>query len=262
MTEQIIFADFIQDRKVKIYQDKNLDSDKTEYKVYVQVFTTDNLPFSPITGDLSNKYFNYDRVSTNEVIVDNVEGNFFNTVTQKYEVTDHTFVVGHVKKQNVDQNTAIVEMTNAVNQIIEELNKPILHPLMPMPQIMTDVERAQQVIEDRNIKISQLSKESGISAYTLYNYRKNPTSLQKASNSTINYLVTEYYEKYFNRNEIDRFRFMLIRAVLAYLKENKKEQADYEPVYELYKMCQKADWRHLAKMEEIWRAFYSVDNQF
>ncbi|GFO99493.1 hypothetical protein LHEH8_12490 [Lactobacillus helveticus] len=54
---------------------------------------------------------------------------------------------------------------------------------------------------------------------------------------------------------------MLIKTVMAYLKENKKDEIDYDPVYELYKLCQQADWHRLARMEEIWRAFYTVDNQ-
>ncbi|WP_258380286.1 hypothetical protein [Lactobacillus helveticus] len=106
-----------------------------------------------------------------------------------------------------------------------------------------------------------MSKETGISEEILSDYRENPATLKKASNSTIERLITKYYEKYFNRNEIEKFRFMLIKTVMAYLKENKKDEIDYDPVYKLYKLCQQADWHRLARMEEIWRAFYTVDNQ-
>ena len=80
----------------------------------------------------------------------------------------------------------------------------------------------------------------------------------------LNQKCSIYYcnlRKYFNRNEIEKFRFMLIKTVMAYLKENKKDEIDYDPVYELYKLYQQADWHRLARMEEIWRAFYTVDNQ-
>ena len=134
--------------------------------------------------------------------------------------------------------------------IINELNKRQMPPHIVMPHLLTDVEKAKQVVIDDDVKISQLSKETGISEEILSDYRENPATLKKASNSTIERLITKYYEKYFNRNEIEKFRFMLIKTVMAYLKEN-----------ELYKLCQQADWHRLARMEEIWRAFYTVDNQ-
>lgn len=262
MEKKLIFKDFIQDREVQMYSKHFSNPDRVEYIVCVQVFVTDNLPFSSRTGKPSAS-FNYDHASTENVLVSGFEGDYLNPITKKYEVTDHTFVIGRIKDNHMSQTNAVVQMTSATGSIIHELSKHMIMPNMVRPKILSDVDRAQRVIMDRNIKISQLSKESSFSANTLYNYRKNPASLKKASNSVIQFLVTKYYEKYFSRNEIERFRFMLIRIVLAYLKENKKEQADFEPVYELYKMCQKADyWRHLAKMEEVWRAFYSVDTQF
>ena len=262
MKEQIIFEDFIQDREVIMYDKHFSDMDnKEEYDVYVQVFTIDNLPFSSVTGKLENIPFNYDHASTKEVVVNNVIGDFFNPVTKKYEVSDHTFVVGHIKNSNLDRDAAIKQMQRAAMNIINELNKRQIPPHMVMPHLLTDVEKAKRVVTDDNIKMSQLSKETGISTDDLNNYRKNPATLKQASNSTINFLITKYYEKYFNRNEIEKFRFMLIKTVLAYLKENKNDTIDYDPVYELYKLCQQADWHRLARMEEIWRAFYSVDNQ-
>lgn len=262
MKEQIIFEDFIQDREVRMYDKHFSDTDnKVEYDVYVQVFTMDNLSFSSVTGKLDNIPFNYDHAGTKEVVVNNVIGDYFNPVTKKYEVSDHTFVVGHIKDSNLDQDIAIEQMQQAAMNIINELNKRQMPPHMVMPHLLTDVEKAKQVVTDDDVKISQLSKETGISEEILSDYRENPATLKKASNSTIERLITKYYEKYFNRNEIEKFRFMLIKTVMAYLKENKKDEIDYDLVYELYKLCQQADWHRLARMEEIWRAFYTVDNQ-
>lgn len=44
--QDMIYEDFMEDRAIKMFKD-----DELNYSVYVQVFTTDNLPFSPITGD-------------------------------------------------------------------------------------------------------------------------------------------------------------------------------------------------------------------
>lgn len=201
MKEQIIFEDFIQDREVRMYDKHFSDMDnKEEYDVYVQVFTIDNLPFSSVTGKLENIPFNYDHASTKEVVVNNVIGDFFNPVTKKYEVSDHTFVVGHIKNSNLDRDAAIEQMQRAAMNIINELNKHQIPPHMVMPHLLTDVEKAKRLVTDDNIKMSQLSKETGISTDDLNNYRKNPATLKQASNSTINFLITKYYEKYFNVN--------------------------------------------------------------
>ncbi|MCS8611664.1 XRE family transcriptional regulator [Lactobacillus helveticus] len=224
---------------------------------YTNYFTVS----SSVTDKLDNIPFNYDHAGTKEVVVNNVIGDYFNPVTKKYEISDHTFVVGYIKDSNLDQDIAIEQMQQAAMNIINELNKRQMPPHMVMPHLLTDVEKAKQVVTDDDVKISQLSKETGISEEILSDYRENPVTLKKASNSTIERLITKYYEKYFNRNEIEKFRFMLIKTVMAYLKENKKDEIDYDPVYELYKLCQQADWHRLARMEEIWRAFYTVDNQ-
>ena len=80
-----IYEDFMEDRAIKMFKD-----DELNYFVYVQVFTTDNLPFSPITGDKKHIFFDYDQAATDGVAISDVCGNKFNQVTQKYEVTDHT----------------------------------------------------------------------------------------------------------------------------------------------------------------------------
>ena len=117
----------------------------------------------------------------------------------------------------------------------------------------------EKLVTDRNVKITSLSKATGISTYTLYNYRKNPASLHKASQATVDCLTSKYFETYFSRNEIERFRMMLINIVGAYLKETEGNPIAYDPAHALYTMCQKGDWHRLAKMEELWRASYSVE---
>ena len=52
---------------------------------------------------------------------------------------------------------------------------------------------------------------------------------------------------------------MLINIVGAYLKEAEGNPIAYDPAHALYTMCQKGDWHRLAKMEELWRASYSVE---
>ncbi len=163
--------------------------------------------------------------------------------------------MGHIKDSNLDQDIAIEQMQQAAMNIINELNKRQMPPHIVMPHLLTDVEKAKQVVIDDDVKISQLSKEAGISEEILSDYRENPATLKKASNSTIERLITKYYEKYFNRNEIEKFRFMLIKTVMAYLKENKKDEIDYDPVYKLYKLCQQADWHRLARIEEFGELF-------
>lgn len=262
MEKQIIFEDFIQDRTVQMFKWQDQDTQKWEYLVCVQVFTTDNLPFSPITGDCKRVFFDRKQVETDTVSVVNVKGDIYNSITQKYEVTDHTFVVGKIVKEVDNEATAIKAMKIFAKKVIRELNKRIKMPHMPVPHILTDVQRAEQLLTDRNVKITRLSADTGIPAFTLYNYRKNPASLNKASHANIRCLVNKYYETYFNRNEIEKFRFMLINTVDAYLKECKNNPIMYNPVYELYMMCQHSDWHSLARMEEIWKASYTVDNRF
>ena len=50
--QDMIYEDFMEDRAIKMFKD-----DELNYSVYVQVFTTDNLPFSPITGDKKSYIF-------------------------------------------------------------------------------------------------------------------------------------------------------------------------------------------------------------
>lgn len=49
--KNLIFEDFIHDREVKMYRSDAEDSVHSDYTLNVQVFTLDNLPFSPLTGD-------------------------------------------------------------------------------------------------------------------------------------------------------------------------------------------------------------------
>lgn len=98
--QDMIYEDFMEDRAVKMFKDANLN-----YSVYVQVFTTDNLPFSPITGDKKHVFFDYDKAATDNVAISGVCGNKFNQVTQRYEVTDHTFVVGKIVEQSLPEKT-------------------------------------------------------------------------------------------------------------------------------------------------------------
>ena len=126
------------------------------------------------------------------------------------------------------------------------------------PHVLTDIQRCEQLLSDRDVRITTLSKATGIPTFALYNYRRNPATLQRASYQRINRLVAKYYETYFNRNEIERFRFMLINIVGAYLGKHENEPTAYNSAFELYEMCQHGDWHRLAKMEEIWKAFYNA----
>lgn len=258
--KNLIFEDFIHDREVKMYRCDAQDSTFPSYTLQVQVFTLDNLPFSPLTGDQQHIFFNYAQAETDAVKITGVEGHFYNAITEKYEVTDHTFVVGKLIDGQVNEKTAIEQMKKAAQKIIAELSRHIpMPPHVKHPHILTDVQRAEKLVTDRNVKITVLGKATGISTYTLYNYRKNPDSLQKASHETIDRLVTKYYETYFSRNEIERFRMMLISIVGPYLKEEEDNPIAYYPAHALYTMCQKGDWHRLAKMEELWRASYSIE---
>lgn len=49
--KNLIFEDFIHDREVKMYRNDAEDSVHSHYTLNIQVFTLDNLPFSPLTGD-------------------------------------------------------------------------------------------------------------------------------------------------------------------------------------------------------------------
>lgn len=119
--QDMIYEDFMEDRAIKMFKD-----DELNYSVYVQVFTTDNLPFSPITGDKKHIFFDYDQAATDGVAISDVCGNKFNQVTQKYEVTDRTYVVGKVVKQSLPEDKALLLMKKAAHNIIAELNKPVL----------------------------------------------------------------------------------------------------------------------------------------
>lgn len=119
--QDMIYEDFMEDRAIKMCKD-----DELNYSVYVQVFTTDNLPFSPITGDKKHIFFDYDQAATDGVAISDVCGNKFNQVTQKYEVTDHTYVVGKVVKQSLPEDKALLLMKKAAHNIIAELNRPVL----------------------------------------------------------------------------------------------------------------------------------------
>lgn len=258
--KNLIFEDFIHDREVKMYHCDADDSAHSDYTLNVQVFTLDNLPFSPLTGDQQHIFFDYAKAGTDVVKITGIEGYFYNAVTKRYEVTDHTFVVGKLLNDKVNEEVATQQMKEAVEKVIAELSKRIPMPAhFKHPKILTDVQRAEKLITDRNVKITSLSKATGISTYTLYNYRENPASLRKASHATVDCLVTKYFETYFSRNEIERFRMMLISIVGAYLKEAEANPIAYDPAHALYTMCQKGDWHRLAKMEELWRASYSVE---
>lgn len=252
--EDMIYEDFIKDRAVKMFKDENLN-----YAVYVQVFTTDNLPFSPLTGDKKHIFFDYDQASTADVTISGVCGKKFNQVTQRYEVTDHTFVIGKVVKQSLPEKTALRLMKQAARSIITQLSKRIPMPKsMHMPHIISDIERCNQLLSDENIDLNELSKQTGIDEKVLTDYRQNPDLLKTASYTEVNKLAAKYFDRFFNRNEIERFRFMLINVVNAYLKEVKDNSAVCDPAYELYMMCQTGDWHNLAKMEEMWRAMYTA----
>ena len=253
--QSIIFEDFVQDREVKMF----IDHEKESYSVYVQVFTTDNLPFSPINGCKEGIFFNYANVTDDKVTFGGVVGDNLNPTTKVYEVTDHTFVVGKMNGKNISENTAIATMKKAANNVISELDKSIPMPkMLNEPHVLTDIQRCEQLLSDRDVRITTLSKATGIPTFALYNYRRNPATLQRASYQRINRLVAKYYETYFNRNEIERFRFMLINIVGAYLGKHENEPTAYNSAFELYEMCQHGDWHRLAKMEEIWKAFYNA----
>lgn len=229
--DNIIYEDFIQDREVKMINEFCPKLKRHVYLVHVQVFTTDNLPFSPMTGKMDHIFFNYNQVSTEDVDIKGVVGNFYNSIIHKYETTDHTFVVGVTRRNDIAEKTAIRLLRQAAKKVIGELNKRVVMPHMARPHILTDVQRAEQLLTDRNVKITKLSRKTGIPAFTLYNYRKNPEALKKTSHVNIERLMTQYYETYFNRNEVERFRFMLIKTVRAYLKETKNNPIVYNPVY-------------------------------
>ncbi|OXC44387.1 MULTISPECIES: XRE family transcriptional regulator [Lactobacillus] len=258
--KNLIFEDFIHDREVKMYRSDAEDSVHSDYTLNVQVFTLDNLPFSPLTGDQQHIFFDYEKAGTDAVKITGVEGHFYNAITRRYEVTDHTFVVGELLDDKVSETVATQQMREAAEKVIAELSKRIpMPPHIKHPKILTDVQRAEKLVTDRNVKITSLSKATGTSTYTLYNYRKNPASLHKASQATVDCLTSKYFETYFSRNEIERFRMMLINIVGAYLKETEGNPIAYDPAHALYTMCQKGDWHRLAKMEELWRASYSVE---
>lgn len=129
-------------------------------------------------------------------------------------------------------------MKKAAHNIIAELNKPVLMSKMNhRPHIMNDVERCTQLLTDESVDLGTLSKETGITEDTLLSYRDQPDLLKNAYHIELKKLVAKYFEVFFNRNEIERFRFMLIDIVGAYLKENKDNPAVYDPAYELYMMC-------------------------
>lgn len=56
MEQNLIFEDFIHDREVKMYRSNAQASDHPSYTLHVQIFTLDNLPFSPLTV-ISNTSF-------------------------------------------------------------------------------------------------------------------------------------------------------------------------------------------------------------
>ena len=129
-------------------------------------------------------------------------------------------------------------MKKAAHNIIAELNKPVLMSKMKRrPHIMNDVERCTQLLTDESVDLGTLSKETSIAEDTLLSYRDQPDLLKNAYHIELKKLVAKYFEVFFNRNEIERFRFMLIDIVGAYLKENKDNPAVYDPAYELYMMC-------------------------
>lgn len=249
----LIYEDFMEDRAIKMFKDDDLN-----YSVYVQVFTTDNLPFSPITGDKKHIFFDYDKAATDGVVISGVCGKEFNQATQRYEVTDHTYVVGKIVKQSLPEDRVLRLMKKAAHYIILELNKPVIMSTMKCrPHILNDLDRCTKLITDESVDLDDLSKETGIAKDILENYRKDPDLLKHASHDEIQELVAKYFDVFFNRNEIERFRFMMIKIIGAYLKENKGTAVAYNPAYELYRMCQEGDWHGLAKMEEIWRVMYA-----
>ena len=182
-----------------------------------------------------------------------------NKYAKTYRFTDINFEVASEE----DKKAMFLEYTNILNFFdcgaTTKLTVSPMPPHIKHPKILTDVQRAEKLVTDRNVKITSLSKATGISTYTLYNYRKNPASLHKASQATVDCLTSKYFETYFSRNEIERFRMMLINIVGAYLKETEGNSIAYDPAHALYTMCQKGDWHRLAKMEELWRASYSVE---
>ncbi|MEE8822199.1 MAG: hypothetical protein SOI51_01915 [Lactobacillus amylovorus] len=132
-------------------------------------------------------------------------------------------------------------MKKAAHYIILELNKPVIMSTMKCrPHILNDLDRCTKLITDESVDLDDLSKETGIAKDILENYRKDPDLLKHASH-----------------DEIERFRFMMIKIIGAYLKENKGTAVAYDPAYELYRMCQEGDWHGLAKMEEVWRVMYA-----
>lgn len=154
------------------------------------------------------------------VVLDGVVGNLFNSITKRYEVTDHTFVVGHWNKNkgNETQQNVIQQMSKDAEKVIAELNTHTRVPdvMQVRKKGLTDVARVTKLLTDKNMEIAKLSEKTGIPQVVLCNYRDHPENLKDAQNDEI----------------------------------------AYNSVYELYKMCHKANWHHLAKMEEVWRAFY------
>lgn len=105
-------------------------------------------------------------------------------------------------------------MKKAAHNIIAELNKPVLMSKMNhRPYIMNDVERCTQLLTDESVDLGTLSKETGIAEDTLLSYRDQPDLLKNAYHIELKKLVAKYFEVFFNRNEIERFRFMLIDIV-------------------------------------------------
>src|SRR5699024_12107421 len=117
------------------------------------------------------------------------------------------------------------QMREAAEKVIAELSKRIpMPPHIKHPKILTDVQRAEKLVTDRNVKITSLSKATGISTYTLYNYRKNPASLHKASQATVDCLTSKYFETYRSEEHTSELqsRFDLVcRLLLEKKKENR-----------------------------------------
>lgn len=105
-------------------------------------------------------------------------------------------------------------MKKAAHYIILELNKPVIMSTMKCrPHILNDLDRCTKLITDESVDLDDLSKETGIAKDILENYRKDPDLLKHASHDEIQELVAKYFDVFFNRNEIERFRFMLIDIV-------------------------------------------------
>ena len=147
--KNLIFKDFIHDREVKMYHCDADDPAHSDYTLNVQVFTLDNLPFSPLTGDQQHIFFDYEKAGTDAVKITGVEGHFYNAITRRYEVTDHTFVVGELLDDKVSETVATQQMREAAEKVIAELSKRIpMPPHIKHPKILTDVQRAEKFRND------------------------------------------------------------------------------------------------------------------